>query len=281
MAVLSIQSQVVRGHVGNSAACFTLQRLGHDVWPVPTVLFSNHPGHGSHRGHDLSEYQLNELMQGLADHEGWLEKVNAVLTGYLGNDDQIEAIGDMIDLVKERSAEMLYVCDPVVGDAEGLYADENIREGLMEDLLPRADIATPNRFELQALLEQPEPIETVNQAIEAARQLPCPITIVSSVEDTARFPGQIQTVLVKENEAYVVSMGKLDFNPKGAGDLLTALTLSGLLKRRPIEPALAHAHGSLYDILSATYRAGAPELLLIGQQERLVTPFTTVTIGRA
>ncbi len=281
MAVLSIQSLVVRGHVGNSAAQFALQRLGHDVWAVPTVLFSNHPGHGSHRGHDLNEYQINELMQGLADHEGWIEKIQAVLTGYLGNDDQIEAIGDVIDAVKEKNPSALYVCDPVVGDAEGLYADENIREGLMEDLLPRADIATPNRFELQALLEQPEPIVTVNDAIEAARQLPTPIVIVSSVEDTARFAGQIQTVLVKENEAYVVSVAKLDFNPKGAGDLLTALTLSGLLKRRPLEPALAHAHGSLYDILAATYRAGAPEMLLIGEQERLVSPFTTVTIGRA
>lgn len=287
MAVLSFHSQVVRGHVGNSAAAFAMQRLGHGVWGVPTVLYSNHPGHGSHKGAAQPAGALLDLLDGL-DERGWLPKVGAVLTGYIGDDEQIDALVEAVDRVKAANPNAIYVCDPVVGDASGPYADANIIEGIMDDLIPRADYVTPNRYELAMLLDQDEAPTTIGEGVEAARLLPnTPITIVTSMEDTARFPGQIQTLLVKPNEAYVISTQKIgassegggDF--KGAGDLLTALLISGLLKRRPLEQALAQASGSLFDILQATDRAKADELLLIANQERLTNPLTTVAIGKA
>lgn len=287
MAVLSLHSQVVRGHVGNSAAQFAMQRLGHGVWNMPTVLFSNHPGHGGHKGRATPVGELLDLLDGI-EERGWLPKVQAVLTGYIGDDDQIDALVEAVDRVKSANPDAIYVCDPVIGDKSGPYADGNIIEGIMDDLVPRADYVTPNRFELALMLDHDEAPATIADGVEAARLLPNnPITIVTSMEDTARFAGQIQTLLVKPNDAFVISTQKIgagsdqggDF--KGAGDLLTALLISGLLKRRPLEQALAHANGALYDILSATDRASADELLLIANQERLVSPLTTVAIGKA
>jgi len=287
MAVLSLHSQVVRGHVGNSAAQFALQRTGNSVWNMPTVLFSNHPGHGSHKGRATPAAELLDLLDGL-DERGWLPRVQAVLTGYIGDDEQIDAMVEAVDRVKEANPDAIYVCDPVIGDKSGPYADANIIEGIMDDLIPRADYVTPNRYELALLLDQDAAPETISDGIEAARLLPnMPTTIVTSMEDTARFAGQIQTLLVKPSEAFLISTQKIgasgaqggDF--KGAGDLLTALLISGLLKRRPLEQALAHANGALYDILVATDRAKADELLLIANQERLVSPLTTVAIGKA
>ncbi len=287
MAVLSFHSQVVRGHVGNSAAQFALQRLGHSVWGVPTVLYSNHPGHGSHKGAAQPVGTLIDMVDGLEEN-GWLPKVNAILTGYIGEDEQIDALVDAVDRVKAANPDALYICDPVIGDASGPYIDANIVEGIMDDLIPRADYVTPNRYELATMLDHDEAPATIGDGVAAARLLPNnPITIVTSMEDTARFPGQIQTLLVKPKEAYVIATQKIgagtegggDF--KGAGDLLTALLLSGLLKRRPLEQALAQASGSLFDILQATDRANADELLLIANQERLINPLTTVAIGKA
>lgn len=280
MAVLSIQSQVVRGHVGNSVSVFALERLGHVVWPLPTVLYSNHPGHGSHYGHVVDTGEVQGLLDGLAEHEDWLKRVDAIHTGFIGDDAQIDPILSIIEVVKEANPNAIYVCDPVVGDHGRTYVDDNIREGLMEDLIPQADIVMPNVFELQSLLEQPDPIENVNQAVEAARLLPCETAIVTSVEDPGRIPGQMATVLVKPSEAHMVVTKKIDFEPSGAGDLLAAITLGDLLKRKPIEQALAHAAGSLFDILQATHSSGADELLIIQQQERIVSPFTTVAVSR-
>ncbi len=287
MAVLSFHSQVVRGHVGNSAAGFALQRLGHSVWGVPTVLYSNHPGHGGYKGAATPVGTLLDMVEGLEDR-GWLPKVTAILTGYIGDDEQIDALVEAVDRVKAANPAAIYICDPVVGDQSGPYVDANIIEGIMDDLVPRADYVTPNRFELATLLDQDDAPTTIGEGVEAARLLPNgPISIVTSMEDTARFPGQIQTLLVKQNEAYVISTQKIgvgtesggDF--KGAGDLMTALLLSGLLKRRPLEQALAQASGSLFDILQATDRANADELLLIANQDRLTNPLTTVAIGKA
>ncbi|MGB0922031.1 MAG: pyridoxal kinase PdxY [Alphaproteobacteria bacterium] len=280
MAVLAIQSQVARGHVGNSAGAFTLQRLGHEVWQMPTVLFSNHPGHGVYKGGAVEPDLIADMVDAL-DEQGLLSKVEAVLSGYLGDPDQVEVIERAVERVKDQNPNALYICDPVIGDGDEVYVDENVREGIAEDLVPLADYVTPNRLELQKLLEHDEPVENINDAIEKARMLRCSNVIVTSIEDEPRYPGQIQTLLVAPNSAHVISMPKLDFDPKGAGDVLTAMFLSGLLKGKPVEQALAQANGSLYDILAATHRAGADELVLIAQQERLVNPFTTAVISRA
>ncbi len=280
MAVLAIQSQVARGHVGNSAGAFTLQRLGHEVWQIPTVLFSNHPGHGTHKGEAVSPDLMADMIDSL-EEQGLLGQVEAVLSGYLGDPDQVDVVQRAVEKVKDANPGALYICDPVIGDGDDVYVDENVREGIAEDLVPECDYVTPNRLELQKLLEHDEPVANIDDAIEKARMLRCPNAIVTSIEDQSRYPGQIQTLLVSPNSAHVISMQKLDFDPKGAGDVLTAMFLSGLLKKKPVEQALAQANGSLYDILTATHRAGADELVLIAQQERLTNPFTTAAISRA
>lgn len=280
MAVLAIQSQVSYGYVGNAAGVFTLQRLGHDVWPVPTVLYSNHPGHGTYKGETVSPELMTDIIDAL-DEQGLLAQVDAVMSGYLGDPEHVEVVMRAVEMVKEANPNALYICDPVIGDGDAVYVDENIREGIAEDLVPLADYVTPNALELQKLLEHEDPVTGVADALEKAGMLRCPNVVVTSIEDQSRFPGQIQTVLLTPNDARVISVQKMDFDPKGAGDILTAMFVSGLLKGKPVEQALAQANGSLYDIIAATHRAGAPELLLVAQQERLITPFTTVAIGRA
>lgn len=264
--VLSIQSEVVHGHVGNGAARFALQRLGFDVWAVPTVLLSNHPGHGRFRGETIAAAQLGGLVEGLAAH-GWLGRCAGVISGYLGAADQARVVADAVRRVKAANPKALYLCDPVFGDEGGAYARLGVAEAMARDLVPLADILTPNRFELSSLTSRK--IESVGDAVVAARTMGKAEVVATSVP----FAGErIGTVAVTVVEAWATSAPRLDDAPSGSGDLLAALYLAARLKGVAPKDALARASSSVDCILRASTAARADEMMLVARQGDLIEP---------
>lgn len=269
--VLSMQSEVVRGHVGNSAARFALQRVGVDVWALPTVLLSNHPGHGRAAGEATPAARLAELVQGLDAH-GWLARCDAVVSGYLGSADQAKVVADAVRRVKVLSPKALYLCDPVFGDDDGAYARPGVAEAMARELLPLANIVTPNRFELASLTSRA--IGDAASAVAAARALGKAEVAVTSVPFEA---GRIGTVVVTRDGAWATAAAKLDDAPHGSGDLFAALYLADRLKGETAAAALAHASSAVDCVLRASVAAKADELALIANQADLVAPSRRLT----
>ncbi len=264
LTVLSIQSEVVRGHVGNGAARFALQRLGIEVWAVPTVLLSNHPGHKAFRGEVVPATKMGELIAGL-DANGWLVQCDAVLSGYLGAAEQARAVADAVRRVKALNPNALFLCDPVFGDDDGAYARPGVAEAMARELLPIADIATPNRFELSSLTSRK--IGDAVSAAAAARSLGKAEVVVTSVPFDG---GRVGTVAVTQSGAWGTAAARIEQVPNGSGDLFAALYLAGRLTGDNPTAALERACSAVDGVLRAS--AGADELQLIGSQEALLAP---------
>ena len=269
MTVLSIQSAVSYGHVGNAAAVFALRRLGIDVWPVDTVRFSNHPGHGDWRGTVAEASEVAAIVDGLAAR-GAFEDCEAVLSGYLGKAATGTVAGDAVSAVKAANPESVYCCDPVMGDgAEGLYVAPNVVTAIATDLIPKADIAVPNAFELAHLTGQP--VTDVAGSLTAADSLMARgprVVVATSVE-----AGETTTTLaVTADGAWRVTTPYLNTPAKGAGDLFAALFLGRYLMARSVPEALALAVASVFAVMRATADAGAPEMCLVAAQDAIVDP---------
>lgn len=271
--VLSIQSEVVRGHVGNSAARFALQRIGVNVWAVPTVLLSNHPGHGAFAGEAMPAARMTALTDGLDKH-GWLTQCDAVLSGYLGDAEHARVIADAVMRVKRANPRALYLCDPVFGDDGGAYAKAGVAEAMARDLLPRADIVTPNRFELASLTSRK--IDDAQSAASAARMLGLKEVVVTSVP----FTGAIGTLVVAKEGAFATSAPRLEGAPHGSGDLLAALYLGHRLKGEAPPDALARATSSVDAVLRASVAAKADEMTLVQAQHELAEPLQLLAVQR-
>lgn len=263
-AVLSIQSHVAYGHVGNSAAAFALQRLGHEVWAVPTVLFSNQPGHGGKRGRAVPAAWLAELVTGIAER-GWLRHSGAVLSGYLGARAQAQAVAAAVRKVKAANPQALYLCDPVFGDVPGgIYVETELVSDFRELLVPVADIVTPNAFELAHLAGRP--VDGPATAIAAARCLSAPLVLCTSVPIGAQ---KIGTLIVTADEAWLVAVELLENPPHGSGDLMAALFLGHILDGRTPRDALARAASTVDVLLRTAVEKGLDEMPLVAMQEVL------------
>lgn len=274
MNVLSIQSEVVYGHVGNGAARFALQRLGHEVWALPTVLLSSHAGYPKVAGEAVGADSLARLVDGL-DGNGWLGAADAVLSGYLGLIDQAAVVADAVRRVKRANPKALYCLDPVFGDDGRAYAKPGVAEAMARELLPLADIVTPNVFELSSLTNVP--IRNSDDAKAAVLRLGRPVVLATSIPCGE---GQIGTLVVARDEAWLAATPRLENPPHGSGDLLAALFLGHRLNGLSLRDALVTATASVFHILSRS--AGSPEMPLIEQQDMLVGPpdLRTVRIER-
>lgn len=261
MNILSIQSEVVYGHVGNAAARFALQRLGHEVWAVPSVLLSSHAGYAIVAGEPVAADLMSRLIGGL-EANGWLARCDGVLSGYLGQADQADVVADAVRLVKRRNARALYCLDPVFGDDGRAYAKHGVAEAMAKTLLPLADIVTPNAFELSSLAGVP--VRNWEEALEAARRLGRPLVLATSVPDGE---GQIGTLAVAPDEAWFATTPRLENVPHGAGDLLAALFLGRRLQNRDIAEALALSVATVFQILEESVRLGASEMALVAGQK--------------
>lgn len=271
--ILSIQSSVAYGHVGNSAATFPLMRLGVEVWPVLTVHFSNHTGYGAWRGPLLSASDIAEVVRGI-DERGVLGRVDAVLSGYQGAREVGAEVLRTVDLVRQRNPRAVYCCDPVLGDVgRGMYVRPGIPEFMRDHVVPRAQIVTPNHFELDFLTGRVT--NTVAEVLEAADALrasgPDVVLVTSTVLDHAD-PDEILMLVVTADGAWQVATPRLERTFTGSGDLTAALFLAHYLEGDHAGLALGRTVDAVYSLLRATTRAGSEELLLVQAQDELVSP---------
>jgi pyridoxine kinase len=276
--ILSIQSWVAYGHVGNAAAVFPMQRLGHEVWAVNTVQFSNHPGYGAFRGQVFSADAVRDVVRGISDR-GALPSCDAVLSGYLGEASIGEAVLDAVASAKAANPKALYCCDPVIGDAgPGVYVREGIPEFMRTRALPAADIVTPNHFELQLLSgQQAQSLSEIRGAIDALHALGPRIVMVTSVEGPETPANAVDLLAAAAGECFRVRTPKLAISVNGAGDAIAALFLAHYLTTGSAREALENASSSIYGLLKRTADAGSREPLLVAAQDEFVNPSVRFT----
>ena len=264
MNILSLQSEVVYGHVGQGAARFALQRLGHEVWALPTVLLSNHTGYARVEGEAVSADRLQRLIDGLAAN-GRLAECDGVISGYLGNAEQAGVVADVISRVRHARPGALFCLDPVLGDDGRAYAKPGVAEAIARALLPLADIVTPNAFELTQLAALP--VRNRDEARAAAMRLGRPLIAATSIPD---IEGRIGTLASARSECWFASTPRLDDVPHGAGDLFAALFLASRLANLTLAEALASTIAPIFHVLSAS--RGCDEMRLIAEQHALAAP---------
>ncbi|MEV4481392.1 pyridoxal kinase PdxY [Micromonospora coxensis] len=273
MRILSIQSSVAYGHVGNSAAVFPLQRLGHDVWPVLTVHFSNHTGYGAWRGPLLAPADVAEVIAGIADR-GVLGSADAVLSGYQGDPAMGAVILDAVAQVKAANPDALYCCDPVMGDVgRGMFVRPGIPEYLRDEVVPRADIITPNQFELDFLAGRTTTtLAELLDAVDVVRATGPRHVLVTSVLHGDVPSGSLEVVAVSDEGAWVVTTPLLPISPNGGGDVTAALYLAHLSTTGSPATALERTTASIFAVFEATLAAGTRELQLIAAQDVIADP---------
>lgn len=262
MNILSIQSEVVFGHVGNSAARFALNRLGHTVWAVPSVLLSAHAGYPNVQGRISEVGEMAALIDGLAAN-GWLDTCDGVLSGYLGAADQAALVGETVSRIKRANPRALYCLDPVFGDDGRAYAKAGVAEAMARVLLPLADIVTPNAFELSSLTSIA--VRGVDDALEGARRLGRPCVLATSVPDA----GRIGVLLYEKGEAWFAATEYFADAPHGAGDLLAALFAGHVLAGVAGPQALARAVAAVFAVIAQSVTENSPELALVAAQGAL------------
>jgi len=273
--LLSIQSHVVYGHVGNSAVVFPLQRLGADVLPLHTVQFSSHAGYPGWRGRVFEAAAIDECVAGLAA-VGALARCDGVLSGYLGKAEVGEATLRAVAGVRAARPDAAYCCDPVIGDVGcGLYVDAGVAEFFRRRALPAATVLTPNAFELALLAEMAvDDVAAARRAI-AALQDAGPRVVVATSLTLADTPTDALDMIAAENgDAWRLRTPRLPIAVNGAGDLMAALFFFHWLRSRSAAEALAAAGASVYGLVAATAAAGARELRLVEAQDELTRPTT-------
>jgi len=270
--IMSIQSHVAYGHAGNSAAVFPLQRLGHDVYPVLTVTFSNHTGYGTTRGPLIAPADVAEVINGIEDR-GAFPGIDAVLSGYQGAETVGEVVLDAVARVKAANPAAIYCCDPVMGDTgRGFYVRDGIPEFMRDNVIPRADIATPNQFELEFLAGMPVVTQAdLLTAVETVRMSGPRTVLVTSVLTTDTPADSIQMVCVSDAGSWVVTTPMLPLTVRGGGDATAALFLAHTLTDGP-RIALSRTAATMYAVLEATAAAGSAEMLLIPTQDAIAHP---------
>lgn len=271
--ILSIQSSVAYGHVGNSAAVFPLQRLGIGVWPVITVHFSNHTGYGEWRGPVLPADDIAGVVQGI-DDRGVLPRCDATLSGYMGDVSLGEVILDAAARVKAANPTALYCCDPVMGDVgRGFFVRPGIPEFMRDRAVPAADIITPNQFELEYLTGRT--VDTLDNALaaaDAARALGPEIVLLTSLRRSGAPADTIELLAVSGEDAWLVGTPLLPVSVNGAGDMTAALFLAHYLKTGDPAMALGRVAASVFAVMEATVAAGAREIQIIAAQDAIADP---------
>ncbi|UPA24390.1 pyridoxal kinase PdxY [Shinella oryzae] len=274
-AVIVISSHVVRGTVGNRAAVFALETLGHPVWALPTVILPWHPGHGKSTRVVLSPEEFDAMISDLIQAP-WRGEVKAVLTGYLGSAAQVRSVARLVESLRADNPDLLYMCDPVCGDEKGLYIAEETAVAIRDDLIPLASIATPNRFELAWLAGAP--LETNGQIMEAALALgPSRMLVTSALPLMAGSTGNLY---LSGRNALLAEHRLVPDPPNGTGDLLAAIFLSRLMEDLTEERRLMTATASVFEIVARTAKRGADELTLEQDASSISTPMAMVHMRR-
>jgi pyridoxine kinase len=272
-SVISIQSQVAFGHVGNSAAVFPLQMHGIDVVAVPTTLLSNRPGYPTLRGRVLDAQLVADLLLGI-EERGAVDACRVILSGYLGSAEIAAVVADFVARAKARNPRLAYVCDPVLGDRDrGLFVREGIPPLVTDRLLPLADVITPNHFEFEVLCGAKA--TAIAQVIAQARTLTArgPSAVVVTSAELADTPdGEIETLAIERSRAYRVRTPRVPISPNGTGDLFAALYVSALVRGSETPEALSHAASAISAVLERTAARGTEEMRIVESADQLIRP---------
>ncbi|MFC0179682.1 pyridoxal kinase PdxY [Thorsellia kenyensis] len=279
--VLTIQSHVAYGHVGNAAATFPMQLLKIQPIVINTVQFSNHTGYGEFKGKVFSAAHIEDVLLGL-EARGVLNQCNAVLSGYLGDAAIGDVILDAVKKIRQSQPQMIYLCDPVIGDVgRGVFVRPGIPEFLKTQAIMQATIITPNHFEFELIAKRT--FTTVDEVILSARKLIDQSQYLEAIVITSlKLPelpnDKLETLLVTKESAFLVETPYHDLNPlpNGMGDTFSAILLSHILNQMPIHKALEHAVSSLYALVTHT-KQGARDLPLIDHQTDIHLPSTLFT----
>ena len=271
-AVIVISSHVARGSVGNRAAVFALEVLGHNVWAVPTVTLPWHPGHGKATRIVAPVEEFSALLEDLGNAQ-WLSEIGGVLSGYLGDPQQAAAIAKLVETIKTKNPDVIYACDPVIGDNNGLYVGEETAASIRDILIPLADLITPNRFEL-AWLCQHSNFSSNDEILTAAKNLGRPLTLVTSAIPMMR--NSTGNILLSGKGALLAEHTMIENPPNGLGDLTSALFLARMLEKLPMDKALQTVTSSVFEILSRAHRRNADELMLETDSGSLLRPMAMV-----
>lgn len=279
MNILSIQSHVAYGHVGNASAVFPMQRLGCEVWPVHTVQFSNHTGYGDWKGRVFDGPAIEEIVEGIADR-GVLPRCDGVLSGYMGSADIGNAILAAVKRVREANPDALYACDPVIGDiGRGVFVRPGIPEFMKDQAVPASDIITPNQFELEYLSEmETGTLVATKAAVERVQATGPRAVLVTSLHTDDTPPDAIDMLAGEGGRFWRVRTPKLSVAVNGAGDAIAALFFVHYLRTRSAQIALAEAVASIYGLLKRTEEAGSREILTVAAQDEFVNPTRRFTV---
>lgn len=273
MNVLSIQSHVAYGHVGNSSAVFPLQRLGVEVWPIHTVQFSNHTGYGAWRGQVFDAAMIGDVIKGI-EERGRLPECDAVLSGYMGSAEIGTAILDAVGRVRAANPRASYCCDPVIGDVgRGVFVRPGIPEFMRDAAVPSADVVTPNQFELEFLTGKA--IISLVDAMVACDRLHAigpKVILVTSLLTQETPAGFIDLLASGPDGRFFLRTPRLDVSLNGAGDAIAALFFLHWKRTGSTAAALQAAGSSIYGLLRRTFEAGSQELLLVEAQDEFVQP---------
>ena len=275
--ILSLQSWVSYGHVGNAAAIFPLQRLGAEVSAVHTVQFSNHTGYGDWTGQVFDAAAVRALVRGIAAR-GALARLGAVLSGYLGDPEVGRAVLEAVAMARALNPDLLYCCDPVIGDVgRGFFVRPGVAELLSAESVPASDILTPNQFELEQLTQtlcdtRPRLLDAVRLLQRRMRTAGPRLVLVTSVHNAETPPGVVELLAASPQAAFLVETPALDLSPDGAGDLIAALFLFHILSDAGLCSALERAASATWGVLERTRLAGSREMCLVAAQQELVTP---------
>ncbi|WP_353828330.1 pyridoxal kinase PdxY [Agromyces sp. SYSU T0242] len=273
MKVLSIQSAVAYGHVGNSAAVFPLQRIGVEVMPVYTVNFSNHTGYGAWRGPMIGPDDVRAVIDGIEDR-GVFPEVDVILSGYQGGEGIADVILDAVARIKAVNPDAIYACDPVMGNAKsGCFVAPAIPILLRERVVPAADLITPNQFELGYLTgTEPGSLESTLESVDLVRASGPRTVLVTSVERPDAEDGTIEMLAVDDDGAWIVQTPRLPLKANGSGDVTAALFTAHSRRTGSVRDALAMTASSVFDLLSNTHESGQRELRLIESQDAYAHP---------
>jgi pyridoxine kinase len=271
--VLSIQSWVAYGHVGNASAVFPMQRLGVEVWAINTVMFSNHTGYGKWRGPVFPADQVREVFEGIADR-GVLGQCDGVVSGYMGDAAIGEAILDAAARVKAANPAALYCCDPVIGDVgRGVFVRPGIPEFMRDRAVPAADIVTPNQFELEYLAGMTvKTLADACKAADAVHRLGPKTILLTSLHHDGLAADKIAMMISHQGKRFAVETPMLKVSVNGAGDAIAALFFVHFGRTRDPKLALENATASIYGLLKRTEEAGTREIQTVAAQQEFVEP---------
>lgn len=275
-AVLAISSQVARGSVGLRAAGFALERLGHQVWKVPTIWMPWHPGHAKSLGVPPRSVMPDDIFAASLEAltgTPVIGEVGAILTGYFASAGQVKAACRAIDAVRKITPDVLVVCDPVSADSHGTYVPVDVVAALRDELLPRCDLATPNRFEAAAFSGL-DAASNNSDLLAMAGGMSVPSVVVTSA--FGMMKNSTGALAVRDGKSVLVEHTSVDGAPHGTGDLFSALLTSHMMSGATLDAAVARATASVFEVVARSAKAGSDELLIAQEQASLVSPMAMV-----